>query len=317
MELIKNCRIHCISEALSPITHMMGTSGNEAVINREKILYKGKIHDVPVLSGNAIRHRMIRDPGAFYIIKNCGLIGQLNIDQANYLFNGGSLVDSSTNENLKQITEMQTLLPLYRLLGGSLRNQVIGGSLFVLRGILICEENKNQIIKQLPEGYEFPEVTLKSCEEFIDHYQYTRGDASRKKEAPILITEKDLTNKSNLMIYNGQNVIAGSKFYHGFILQNISSLEIGALLHSLQQWESSGSTIGGQGRIGHGILKMSIFFQNGEDFMGNELNPPECVAQYIEHIQKNKEKITKWLTDVFPNKTKPVKKLIDEALESC
>jgi len=105
-----------------------------------------------------------------------------------------------------------------------------------------------------------------------------------------------------LMIYNGQTVIPGSMFYHGFIMQNISPIEIGALLHSLHQWEANGAFIGGQSRIGNGKLKLSVFFEDGEDFMGNELDPAECVAKYVNHVKENKDKITKWLDDVFPSK---------------
>jgi hypothetical protein len=302
MDLIKNCKIHCISEALSPITHMMGTSGNEAVINRESVVYNNEIRKVPVLSGNAIRHKMVRDAGGLYLIKECGLVGKLNIDQANYLLNGGSLTESSTTENLSKIAEMQTLLPLVRLLGGSLRNQVVGGSLFVLRGLLVCEENRNQIQKMLPETYELPDQILRPAEDFIGQYQYTRGEAQKRNDASILFEEKTSDEKTNLMIYNGQTVIPGSMFYHGFIMQNISPIEIGALLHSLHQWEANGAFIGGQSRIGNGKLKLSVFFEDGEDFMGNELDPAECVAKYVNHVKENKDKITKWLDDVFPSK---------------
>jgi len=317
MELVKNCKIHCLSEALSPITHMMGTSGNEAVINRESVVYKNEIRQVPVLSGNAIRHKMIRDPGGLYLIKECGLVGKLNIDQANYLLNGGSLTESSTTENLGRIAEMQTLLPLTRLLGGSLRNQVVGGSLFVLRGILVCEENRSQIQKQIPDGYELPDQVLRSSEDFIDQYQYTRGDAQKRNDAELILEEKNDDMKSNLMIYNGQSVIPGSIFYHGFIMQNISPVEIGALLHSLHQWEANGGFIGGQSRIGHGKLKLSVFFEDGEDFMGNELDPAECVKMYVDHVHANAEKIVRWLNDTFPNKGKKTdtKKLAEGALE--
>jgi len=314
MELVKNAKIHCLSEALSPITHMMGTSGNEAIINREKILYKNSVVDIPVLSGNAIRHKMIREPGGLYLIKTCGLVGKLNIDQANYLLNGGSLTESSATENLSRIAEMQTLLPLIRLLGGSLRNQVVGGSLFVLRGILVCEENRNAITKMLPEGYELPEQSLLPSEAFISAYQYTRGDAQKRNDATEILEEKDLPEKSNLMIYNGQSIVPGAKFYHGFIMQNVSPIEIGALLHSLYQWEASGAFIGGNSRIGHGKLKLSVFFEDGEDFMGNELNPAECVEMYVDHVKKNADKIAEWLHSAFPSKSK-TKKSAEGALE--
>ena len=305
MDLIKNCRIHCLSEALSPITHMMGTNGNEAVINREPVLYKNEIRQIPVLSGNAIRHRMVRDTGGTYVIKECGLYGKLNIDQANYLLNGGSLTESSTNENMKRIADMQELMPLTRLLGGSLRNQVVGGSLYVLRGLLVCEENRNQIQKLLPQGYELPEQQLRPAEDFISQYQYTRGESAKRNDAGQLLAEvPDADAKSNLMIYNGQDVIPGSVFYHGFILQSVSPLEVGALIHALQLWDNAGGFIGGQSRIGHGKMKMSIFFENGEDFFGNELDPVKLVSDYVAHIHTHSADIANWLNDAFPSKSK-------------
>lgn len=306
MNLIKSCKIHCLSETLSPLTHMMGTAGNEAIINREQVYSNGKLREVPVLSGNAIRHRMIREPGAIYLIKQCGLMGKLTIDQANYLLNGGSLTESSTTENLGRIAEMQTLLPLIRLLGGSLKNQVVGGSLYVLRGVLVCEENRPALTKLLPEDISLPESALRSAEDFVAQYQYTRGDASRRaNSAQLMEIPEDIgDDKSNLMIYSGQAVVPGALWYHGFILQNISPLEVGALLHALQQWEAHGSTIGGQARIGHGQLRMEIYFEDGENFFGDELNATQVVADYIKHIDNNKEKIVSWLESSFPRKVK-------------
>jgi hypothetical protein len=317
MNLVKTCKIHCLSKTLSMMTHMMGTAGNEAIINREKILSRGVIRDVPVLSGNAIRHRMIREPGALYLIRACGLEGKLTVDQANYLLNGGSLTESSTTENLSKIATMQELLPLYRLLGGSLRNQVIGGSLTVLRGLLVCEENREGISKVLPPGFDLPELPLRTCEQFIDGYQYTRGDARKRADADQILDEKQDEIKTNLMIYNGENVIPGSYFYHGFILQNISPLEIGALLHSLDQWQINGSSMGGSARIGHGQLHADFFFQPGEDFFGNGLDPEQLKADYVRHVETNKDRIVEWLNDVFPRGSEKKKgKNDDQKLEN-
>jgi len=300
--MIKVCKIHCLSEALSPITHMMGTSGNEAIINRESVLYDSVVRQVPVLSGNAIRHRMIRESGALHLIKMCELEGKLNIDQANYLFNGGTLTESSPTENLSKIAEMQELLPLIRLLGGSLRNQVIGGSLIVGRGILVCEENKETIEKMLPKDFELPNTRLRSCEDFIDQYQYTRGDAQKRKDANLIISEVD-NDESNLMIYSGQSIIQGAIFYHQFIMQNISELEIGALLNSLYEWDLSGATIGGSARIGHGKLQ-TYYLIDLEKETPEAIDPQELIMNYRKHCEEKKEKIVEWLFSTFPKKEK-------------
>jgi hypothetical protein len=286
---------------------MMGVSGNESVINRESVLYNGVIREIPVISGNALRHKMIREPGALHLVKTCGLEGKLNLDQANYLFNGGSLTESSTTENLSRIADMQELLPLIRLLGGSLRNQVIGGSLIVGRGILACEENRSSIQKMLPENTEFPETRLRSSEDFIDQYQYTRGDAQKRSDANLILEEKQ-EDGTHLMIYSGQSIIPGAIFYHGFILQNISPLEVGALLNALHEWDALGGTIGGSARVGHGKLQTSFWLESGEDFYGNELNTADLVKQYRQHIEAKKDKIINWLMTAFPKKERKEKK---------
>ena len=297
--MIKVCKVHCLSEAISPITHMMGTSGNEAIINRESVLFDGQVRQVPVLSGNAIRHKMIRESGALHLVKICGLEGKLTLDQANYLFNGGNLTESSPTENLAKIADMQELMPLIRLLGGSLRNQVIGGSLIVGRGILICEENREAIEKMLPKEFELPETRLRSCEDFIDQYQYTRGDAGKRKDANLILEEEG--QGDNLMIYSGQSIIPGSIFYHQFILQNVSELEVGALLNSLYEWDLSGATIGGSARIGHGKLQTYYLIEHDEEILSV---PQTLIENYRKHCEANRGEISDWLFATFPKKEK-------------
>jgi len=318
MKPVRTYRLTCLSEALSPITHMMGTSGNESIINREYVYTQSMTKAVPVLSGNAIRHRMVREPGAMYLIRQYDLEGQMSIDMANFLLVGGSLSQSSISDNLRQIAQMQTLFPLLRLLGGSLTNQVVGGSLYVLRGVMLCEENRRVLSRMLPDGYDLPNTDLRSCEEYVSEYQYTRGDARRLQGTQKLLSVPDvpvtptlaadgfvddlLGEKSNLMLYSGQTVKTGAMFLHGFYCQNISRLELGALYHALALWEQSGSTIGGQARIGHGRIQLSMLHADGKDFYGTEIDPAECVTAYIEHVQQHRDDAVDWLQTAFPLK---------------
>lgn len=306
MKKIGTVKIHCISEVKSPLTHMMGISGNESIINREKVLHGNIIKDIPVVSGNSLRHKLVREPGALYLIDELGLRGQLNIDQANYMFTGGSLTESSINENLKKIADMQNFFPLFRLLGGSLKNQVIGGSLFSLRGIMVCEENREQLKSLLPGEYILPDESMKSCEHFITNYQYTRGSAEKMDVAYEIISENDHEKdiKSNLMIYNGQAILPGALFYHGFIMQNISRLEIGALLLSIKLWHESGAFIGGMSRIGHGKVELSMFAESLKDFFNSDVDFEKCISDYKNHVIENKQNCIDWLNESFPDNTK-------------
>lgn len=300
MSLIKSFKVYCLTEVQSPLTHMQGISGNEAILNSEKIVYKNTIRTVPVISGNALRHSLIREPGAFAIIENCNLKGKLTIDQANFLFYGGNLTESSVTENLKKIYDMQQLFPFIRLLGGSLRNLIIGGSLKVLRGILVCEENKERINKMLPDDFKFTDQLMNS-QEFINNYQYTRGDINKKDDFKDIVqvkeNKKDKKEKSNLMIYNGQAILSGTLFHHGFIMHTTSELEIGALFYSLEIWNNKYETIGGYTRIGHGKIKIYFILDDfSEDFIR------DCILKYTKHLEEKKEKMIEWLNENFPEK---------------
>lgn len=292
----KTHKIHLLLETLSPLTHMMRTNGNEALINREAVIYKDEIRHLPVISGNAIRHKLVREPGANFVIGACNLAGKMNIDQLNYLFNGGSLVESSVSCNIRKIADMQTILPLYRLLGGCLKNQVVAGSLNVHRGMLICRENAERISSILPDDCKIDSAIF-PAERFIDQYQYTRGDAKKMKDIDFFAAVDELNTgeekgTSNLMIFNGQTIVAGSMFYLGFVLNNVSDLELGALFHSLTRWNGF---LGGQESRGHGRCKISLITTD-------ELDMVAMATAYKEHVMGKKEEINAWLAETFPSK---------------
>ena len=247
---MKTYTIHCLSTALSPITHMSGSAGNQAIIAREPVTTDRGLIFLPFLSGNALRHRAVREPGVLWLVEQYGLRGQLTLDQLNFLLHGGNLTESNAIENTKRIAEMHRTWPLLRLCGGSLPNQILAGSLDVWRGVLVCEENRRTLAATLMQ---FPSERLYSAERFIDSYQYTRGDAAKTGMAEAA-DDRD----SNLMIFAGQCVQRGAIFAHGFVLKHVSAIELGALLWSLQQWQDAGGTSGGQAARGHGRLKCEL-----------------------------------------------------------
>jgi hypothetical protein len=124
-----------------------------------------------------------------------------------------------------------------------------------------------------------------------------------------MLAEQKETIDSNLMIYAGQSIIPGALFYHGFILYNVSWLEIGALFHSIGLWKESGGTIGGMARIGHGKLSTSIIFEPVEDFFGGEVGINECINEYVQHVKDNSSNCIAWLNDAFGERKKKVEKL--------
>lgn len=299
MKKSKNYKIFYLLETLSPLTHMMETAGNESMINREPVLYNKRIVYIPVISGNSIRHRFLRRPGSFYLIDQMEIEGKMGMDQLNFMFFGGSLSEVKISTNFKKIADMEELFPLYRLLGGSLKSQIISGSLNVWRGLLLCEENRETINKYLPDEYRIKDKLL-PAELFVGKYQYTRGDIKNIKNIDKFIENKEIKKiedreKSNLMIYNGQQVNRNSMFFGGFSTGYISEIEIGCLFHCLQLWAENYRTLGGMIAKGHGLVDMYYFLEENID-IGFYVN------QYIEHIEKHKNEMIEWLNDNFPKK---------------
>lgn len=282
--------VTCVSTAMSPITHMSGSAGNESIIAREPInTPKGRIF-LPFLSGNALRHRCIREPGATWLINFLELRGELSLAQLNFLYHGGNLTESSGHENTSRIAEMKECLPFIRLVGGCLPNQILAGSLDTYRGILACEENRQFLGFQC--GAALPSKRLKPAEEYTGNWQYTRSDSGKRAEHVDHESEA-----SSLMIFSGQSVNRGAVFIHGFLLKHVTQIELGSLLLSLRLWQSQGGTIGGQAARGHGKLALSI--------VQMDVDQDEAVHAYIEHMVKNRERAVKWLNDAFAKKEKP------------
>lgn len=288
-------RVHLWSEAVAPITHMRGVEGNEALIAREPIDTPAGKRWVPHLSANALRHRLVREPGGLWLIERLGLKGQLSLMQLNFILHGGNLTDSTGREDTARIAEMQELFPLLRLMGGALPDQILKGSLLMWRGMLLCEENRPHL--PLPNGFELPAVPLKPAEHYVEGYQYTRGDASKDPQWYDPAT-RDHEAKSNLMIFSGQSVIRGAVFLHGFDIPHGSQLEYGCLMHALGLWQSQGGSVGGMASKGHGRLATAVI--GGED-------ATEAVAAYVAHVDDHAEQCRAWLTRVFAKKAKAAK----------
>lgn len=290
-------RITLYSEAVGPITHMKGVEGNEALIAREPINTPNGKRWIPYLSANALRHRLIREPGGLWLVDRLGLKGKLSLKQLNFILHGGNLTDSTGREDTARIAEMQEIFPLLRLLGGALPDQILKGSLLMWRGMLLCEENRSHLLHFLPDGFVLPDASLKPAEHYVEGYQYTRSDAKRRPEWYDQET-RDADSKSNLMIFSGQSVIRGSVFVHGFDLPHGSRLEYGCLLHALGLWQDQGGTVGGMASKGHGRLTTVIL---GEVDLS-------AVAEYESHVDINAGRCRAWLDKVFAKKAEKPEK---------
>lgn len=169
--------VRAISEALSPITHARKNSGNVSLISTEHVPTERGNVEVPVISGNAIRHRAVRSVGARWLVEEYGLAGRLTLPQLNFLFHGGAITEGGGREDTRLIAEAHRLWPFVGLLGGCTPRQIIPGALHVHRGILVCEENRRTIAKDVPGALDGI-GRLRPASSMLSEYQYTRSDAA-------------------------------------------------------------------------------------------------------------------------------------------
>lgn len=253
--------IKALMRAESPLIHARGTEGNEVVIAREAVIAAGGVRQVPFVSGNAIRHRTVRSPGARWLVEALGLAGKLRMSQLNLLFHGGALTESSAREDMGRIGRVYTLFPLLHLCGCSLPDQILPGRMAAMRGTLLCRENAESI-SAWSEG-EIDCSSLRSCEDMVEKYQYVRGTAKqtasdlrdRGEDAAI----DDAISGSGQMIYSGECVVTGSIFAAEWRLLGDGDHDLGCLYHAIRSWQRDlGGTIGQMGNRGHGRLSVQL-----------------------------------------------------------
>lgn len=283
---MRDYAIHCLSEAVSPIRHASGTVGNEMVIATEVITTPKGPRRVPFISGNALRHRCIREPGVLWLVNLWDLGGKLTKQQLNFLLHGGGLTESTAFENTKRIAEFNRLFPLLKCLGGCLPGQILKGSMTVDRGMLVCEENRELLSRALPAGVALDSRRLLSSEAMTSAWQHTRGDSGKSG----LTVATDEREQGTLMIFSGQQVNPGSVFYHAFHLNHVTDLEYGAALLSLRLWQSQGGTIGGHAARGAGRLDTEILQGDSQD---------DAVSAYVQHAEQKKDECIGWLHEQF------------------
>ena len=277
--------IHMLSTALSPITHMHGTAGNVALLQREAILGKdGQVYSIPCLSGNALRHSLVRAPAAEYM---CEAIDMplMPYQLADLIWHGGRL----TKANPLTAGATKALLdsvPFLALLGGALPGQILQGCLKVSRGLLVCDEAADIIERRSGVAVQ----NTHGAETFVGSYLYTRG---AEENNPDAIQDR--------MIYEGECVKAGAKFYHTMSLEQSSPLAIGCLLKALTD---ASKDIGGMGRIGHGELH--IEWACTSIAVGDERS---LIDGYTDYLKQNASAVKSALMDLFDE---PVKTDADE-----
>lgn len=325
MSPFKNYRIVGMLKALTPITHASGTQGNESVIAREQVvLPNGRVARVPKISGNAMRHCMLREPAAAYLIERYRWDGKLDADRQQFLLNGGANCSGGGGaENTGLVVAAYTAIPMVRMLGGTLPSQIIGGSAKVSPGILVCRENQSRLEAMAPDGWWPDDIgTLRPAEDFLSQYQYVRADATDGGR-DMVTTDETRYGTGRKMIFGGQSIAPGATFMLDMFFERARDIEIGAVLHAIHLWQAVGGILGGMSAKGHGRMQLSYHL------CGDDVAPIETLmAAYVDTVMDREESANRLMDAGFPmppakakakptkGKAKPAEVVPDPAEES-
>lgn len=297
-----------IVTATSSITHNGGEkNGTVTQLRREKFVQpNGRIIEIPVISGNSIRGK-IRDLAAIEILTTAkGEKIQVDADSFNLLFTGGSLESTGDSGiNLEKVRQMRKDMPMLSVLGGSVGNVILPGKVEIGKLIPIAKETLHLIPDKYHDAYsEAP----KSIWEYCQLEMYTRKDDTKDEIKREFIDPEALPKEKPVqMKYDTETIAAGTKFYWRVVLKDTTEIETGAFLKTLNTWAEQNSQVGGNGRVGHGGLKLEVketkVIDSDLDFKNSEF------VKYIDSYNKAKPDVTGYFEkgvskELFTKKTK-------------
>lgn len=310
---------------LSALSHGAGNSGNIQKLNTEKVLLpSGRTARVPFITGNALKHRVIRQPGMDFMLRSLGLDhGKLSRSCLQVLYSGGFLSAKGSTVDLARYLDLCELIPLLGLLGGSLGNVIQESRIRVGNGVLYCRENHEAGRLPTPldeEGkarsWRDDEVPPPASAQ-RDVVGYTRGDASKQRRHLQMMTqdqraltvgevsrqnegnrfgEKEGKGSSTQMRYEVETVIAGAEFAWEVRVEDASPIELGAFYAAIAEFARS-PFVGGKSSVGHGLVAVNFdewVIDPRAPIQGGSIARPMFQA-YEEHLSSRKEEIAEAL----------------------
>lgn len=205
---------------------------------------------VPSISGNALRHCLIREPGANRLIQSLGLepytdrVGEhLGIGITRFLYGGGQLAAKAKAPSASDVleAELRSRYPIVDAVGGSTDSWLMAESACKVAGWVVCEENN--LATQAIAGIE----SQVSIFDYLSEETKTRtGIGGKDKE-------------SGQMIFSYETLAAGLPLVVEILFNPFTQpLTIGAVWQAVHDWADDGGIVGGRSQIGHSRFALEV-----------------------------------------------------------
>ena len=234
---------------------------------------------VPSISGNALRHCLIREPGANRLIQSLGLepytdrAGEhLGLGITRFLYGGGQLAAKAKAPSVSDIYEAQirSAYPIVDAVGGSTDSWLMAESACKVAGWVVCEENN--VATQAIAGVE----SQVSIFDYLSEETKTRtGIGGKGKE-------------SGQMIFSYETLAAGLPLIVEILFNPFTQpLTIGAVWQAVHDWADEGGIVGGRSQIGHSRFAMEVL-QGSYELQGKA---------YLDYLEAERDSLRPGLLD--------------------
>lgn len=245
-----NKTISTVFTLLSPLSHIGESQGVDSYLNTQQIVNGDNIEEVFVYTGNAIRGQL-RDSGAKYLLKD----KKVKNDLFYLLFSGGNIAGEQKTD-IEKALEIRNKLPLISILGGGIGSALLAGKLYISDGYPLCNECINIVPEELKKLCNKPYGVLTS------ERSYTRFDDSKNELMVEYREETEQKEKkkgeaSTQMRYTVEVLSAGSKIWNMIECDNLSKVEMGCLVASLEEMFQT-PYLGGKKNVGMGRFEAEM-----------------------------------------------------------
>lgn len=274
-------------------------TGNVSMFRRHDILdpLTGKCHQVPFISGNAIRGQW-RD---LVMGRYLSLLGLKSTDippmKAHALLAGGSVEQGADGAQVNNVIRKtaRDLCPAIDLLGGNIDQQIMSGRARVGDALLVCRENAFFVKDAVAPSQNLGDFQ-KSLPEAAAMTVIRQGTRQR---------HSDLEGGAGVqMLFNQEVVPAGNQFVHTLQLWSFDTVNpiTASCLNDLLGLFQQVGTVGASTARGFG----SIIFDPYKASNSSTTLPSSDL--YLEYVTQHKEAMVEWLMSSPVEKPKKASK---------
>ncbi len=241
---------------------------------------QAQVIEVPTVSGNSLRHQLVREPAWLHLCQELGLTeatpgrGPVPPGVEAIFYNGGNIESGAKqpSDTYSLTWRARALYPSLDLLGGVTDSFDLGESRLRVAGWLVCRENRTAL--QGSPAYDLPAATV-SVFDLLDDVTLTR-QAGRAGLGQ--------------MIYSFETLCPGAQVLCKLHLApHTPRLTRGALVAAVETYLQEDGTLGGQAARGFGRVR------------GEWLKRPEgdvgCREEYERYLAANRELLLAGLRD--------------------